>query len=122
VSQMGIRNIYIRQGDTFSHSIVLNYKIPVPSDIEDHFYQSQIREYGYDNVSNTPSGDPVATFSVSEQEVSGSTVRFTCSLSSADSDAVEPGKYLYDVQRVDGDGKIKTVLYGTVVVIPEITP
>lgn len=116
------RNIAIRQGDTFTHSVVMNYLEGVPEDIGDYTFDSQVRESGRESLSPTPSGDPLASFSVSSAQVSGGKVTVVCTLSHEASSSIPPGRHSYDLQQTSAAGKVTTLIYGSIIVVPEISP
>jgi hypothetical protein len=78
-------------------------------------FSSEIRRSGDTPLS--PSGDDIlASFSTSSND---NIVALT--LSSTDSGLLPPGKHLYDIQGILPGGKIKTFLYGIVMVVPEVS-
>ena len=116
------RNIIIRQGDTFTHSVVMNSIEGIPEDIADYVFESLVREAGYEELEPTPSGAPLASFTVAEPTVSGNAVSVVCTLDYEASEDIPPGKHWYDFQQTDDTGKIKTLLYGSIIVVPQISP
>jgi len=122
----GVRNIHIRQGDTFTHFVDINFSLGIPESIEDYEFESQVREAGYDPLSPTSSGPPLAVFNISSPEVSGNRAKVACVLSHEQTSDIPPGKHWYDIQMLEKDGEVEgrlvTLLYGTIVVIPEISP
>lgn len=120
------RNIYVRQGDTFTHSLILwdgydesGNKIPL--DLDGFSFQSQIREAGEDgrfsDAGEMFANEEETIFSEFETEILDNIV--TCTLSSERSEIVPPGRHWYDIQ-AETPGGIVTYLYGTIIFLPRI--
>lgn len=112
------RNFYIRQGDTFTHTIILWEGVSevdgskIALDLSGYTIASQIREAGEDFFSD--SGALLAEF---DHSVEGNVI--TTVLSSAQTALIPPGKHWYDVQIDDGQ-EVLTCLHGVVAVVPAV--
>lgn len=112
------RNFYIRQGDTFTHTVILWDGIDeqtgekIPLDLTGYTVESQIREAGEDLLSDA--GPLLANF---EYSLEGNVI--TTTLSSEQTADIPPGKHWYDVQLDDGQ-LIFTCLHGIVSVVPAV--
>jgi hypothetical protein len=114
------RNIYVRQGNTFTHSVVLwdgydDLGNKVPMELSEYTFASDIREAGEDGPLSEPGEEILASFSYSVDENI-----VTLTLSSEDSEEVPPGKHWYDIQSKNGDGIITTLLSGTIIFLPRV--
>jgi hypothetical protein len=113
------RNIYVRQGDTFTHALILwdGYDAggsKIPADIDGYSFHSDIRRSGETHLS--PAGDEVlASFSAS---VDANIV--TLVLSSSDSNGVPPGRHWYDVEAISPEGKVFTYISGEIIFLPRV--
>lgn len=114
------RNFYIRQGDTFTHTLVVwngvdpvtNQKIPLDLESLGAQVSSEIRRAGETPLSD--SGDLLATFTV-QNPVGNSVV---LKLDSEESAGIPPGKHWYDIQVITD--KTETYLSGIVIVLPAV--
>lgn len=114
------RNFYIRQGDTFTHTLIVwdgvdpvtQEKIPLDLEGLGAVVTSEIREAGETPLSD--SGELLATFDAASP-VENTVV---LSLDSETSATIPPGKHWYDVQVVTSSKQ--TFLSGTVIVLPAV--
>ena len=110
------RNFYIRQGDTFTHTIIVwngtdESGERVPVDLTDADIYSDIKAAG-----ETPLSEPGSLLASFEASASGNVI--TLLLDSDTSAAIVPGKHWYDVEVILD--KNKTYLNGTVIVLPAV--
>lgn len=115
------RDIYIRQGNTFTHKLVITNGTSAV-DLSRSTFNSEIRTSGETSLSST--GDLFqnangTVFSVFDASVAGNVVTFT--LPSNRSDIISPGKHKYDMQQIRPDGTVETLLSGEVVVMPKVS-
>ena len=105
-------NLYIDQGATFSAIISVRGSDGNPLNLTNYTVKSQMRKsYG-----STTAYSFVATI---YDALSG---KIQLSLAAADSSAIKPGRYLYDVEITATGGTIKArVAEGLVILTPEIT-
>jgi hypothetical protein len=119
------RNIFIRQGNTFTHAIILwdgvVDGVKTPADLSGYTFASEIREAGETPFSNSGSlfyNENETLSSTFESVIDGNQVIFT--LSSERAEIIPPGRHWYDIQQIDDQDRQTTLLSGTVVVLPEI--
>lgn len=110
------RNFYIRQGDTFTHTIVVWNGVDengdkIPLDLTDAGVFSDIRVAG-----ESPLSEPGAVLGSFIGSASGNII--TLILSSTESATIPPGKHWYDIEVITNIRK--TYLSGTVIVIPAV--
>jgi hypothetical protein len=103
-------NLVIDQGSTFSVKLSLLDDVGDPIHLSGFVAQSQIRKW-YASLS------PSATFST-EIDVENATI--TLSLTAEQTANMESGRYVYDVEIVDGDS-VSRVVEGIVTVTPQVT-
>lgn len=102
-------NLIIDQGTTFSSSFNVNDDAGDALDLEGYTGRSQIRKHFTSSNS--------VSFSVSVVN----TGIVTLSLSSNTTTTLTPGRYVYDVELIDGGGAVSRIVEGVVTVTPEVT-
>lgn len=107
-----ISNIVVDAGSTFNATITVKNPDGTAFDLTDYTVASQIRKsYG---SSTAYDFNPTITDATAGQ--------ITLSLSSTQSEAIAPGRWLYDVEITNiSDGAVKRVVEGIVTITPQIT-
>ena len=104
------QDLAIYQGDTFSATVTIRNVDGTPADISGYTAQAQIRRAVAD-------ADPVV-----EVEMSATVESPQVHLSIPHDETVGlTGRYVWDLQIIDGSGAITTVLAGKVIVTSEVT-
>lgn len=104
-------NIVIDQGTDFSATIDIVGSTGSPFDLTDYSAAAQMRK-------NYASSSAAATFNCS----TGPFGQVTISLNNANTEVLEPGRYLYDVEITSSvDGEVIRVVEGIATVTPGIT-
>jgi hypothetical protein len=106
-----VTNIYIDQGANFSNTITVNDTSGSPLNLTNYTAASQMRK----SYASSTAYNLNATIS------SPSTGKVQITLTAAQSSAIPPGRYLYDVEITSSAGFKTRVVEGIAVVTPEIT-
>lgn len=106
-----VSNLYIDQGSDFSAIVTLQNQDGTVMNLTDYTVASQFRK-SYQSSSST-------SFVASIYSASEGKVRLQ--LSATASSAINPGRYLYDVEITSPIGEKKRALEGIIVITPEIT-
>jgi hypothetical protein len=106
-----LRNLTIDQGSTYSISIELSDANDNPLDLSDYTIHAQLRK-SYGSTTYT-------AFTTSSGEDPEDGV-ITLSLTAQQTGALRSGRYVYDVEIVDGSEVIR-VLEGIITITPEVT-
>tara|TARA_R110000822_G_scaffold7323_2_gene30016 strand:- start:169 stop:519 length:351 start_codon:yes stop_codon:yes gene_type:complete len=104
-------NIIIDQGADYSAVIDVKNTNGTVKDLTGFTAAAQMRK---NYAQSTPSG----TFACTDNNTGG---QITITMSNAVTGALEPGRYLYDVEIADGAPNITRVVEGTVTVTPGMT-
>lgn len=104
-------NLFIDQGSDYSSIITLNNQDGTPRNLTGHTLAAQFRK-SYNSSSFT-------NFDVSLYNAAQGQIRLR--LTATASSAIQPGRYLYDVETTTTANEKKRVLEGIVVLSPEIT-
>lgn len=103
-------NLIIDQGTTFSTSLVLSGDNDELYDLTNYTASSKIKKHY--TSSNSISFTTSINTSISE---------ITLSLTAQQTDAIKPGRYLYDLEIAENANTVIRVIEGTVTVTPSIT-
>lgn len=106
-----ISNLFVDQGATYSNIVTVVSSNGQPLNLTGYTVKSQMRK--------SYSSSQAYTFTCSVQDALNGKIRLQ--LSSAESQAITPGRYLYDVEIISPSGNKTRVVEGIVTVIPEIT-
>jgi hypothetical protein len=101
-------NIYIDQGSTYSSVIDVKDPNGLPFNLNGYLSRAQIRK-SYSSVNSIPFGTNT------NQAASG---KVTLYLSSAQTRAMKPGRYVYSVEIYNSSGHVIRVADGQVEIIP----
>lgn len=106
-----IRNIFIDQGSKFSVPVDLTNADGSPTNLTGYTFRAQIRKsyYSLTAVDFTAEAD---------EPLSGQIV---LSLTSAQSRALKPGRYVYDVEMIDAEEEGTRVVEGILTVNPAVS-
>lgn len=104
-------NLYVDQGSTFTVSINLTESDNSAKDLTGHSARSQMRR-SYYSVSNTQ-------FSANVTDAANGVI--TLALTDAQTSALKPGRYVYDIELASPANVITRIIEGIVVVSPEAT-
>jgi len=102
-------NLIIDQGATFSSSFNVNDDAGDALDLEGYTGRSQIRKH-FTSSNYVSFGVSVVNTGI-----------VTLSLSSNTTTTLTPGRYVYDVELIDGGGSVSRIVEGVVTVTPEVT-
>lgn len=105
------RNLIINQGSTYSYTISLTNELNDILDLTGYSADSQIRKW-------YTSSTILATFTTT---LSIETGELTLSLTAYQTNNLQSGRYVYDVELTDSNGKISRILEGLVTVSPQVT-
>ena len=103
-------NIVIEQGTDFSATIDVTDSIGDPFDLTNYTAASQMRK--------NYAASTATTFTCTDNNSLG---QITLSLNNTQSEALEPGRYLYDVEITSTGGEVIRVVEGIATVTPGIT-
>lgn len=103
-------NLVVDQGSTFTASIDLRNDVGGAYDLTGYSVFSQIRKSYYATTK--------VDFTCSHNGAGG---QIALSLTSTQTEAMTPGRYLYDVEIVSSSGEVSRVVEGIVTVTPGIT-
>jgi UDP-3-O-acyl-N-acetylglucosamine deacetylase len=107
-----LTNIFIDQGSTFSTSVTIADSDGIAFDLTDYSAQAQIRKT-YESITATNFSTTIS--------VNPTTGLITLELTAAQTAALEPGRYVYDLI-ISSSGGIKTrVLEGIATVTPSVS-
>lgn len=106
-----VSNLYLDQGSDFSVIVTLNNQNGTPINLTGYTVASQFRK-SYQSSSAT-------SFTATVHDALLGKVRLQ--LSAAASSAIQPGRYLYDVEVTSSENEKKRALEGILVITPEIT-
>jgi hypothetical protein len=105
--------LYMDQGANFRNVINLTDDVTnVNLDITGYTVRSQMRRSYY---SVNPSANIVCTITDSPAG------EITMSLDSANTSSIKAGRYLFDLETIDGNGFVTRVLEGIITVTPQVT-
>lgn len=106
-----ITNLYIDAGADYSIIVTANQSNGDPLNLTGYTVRSQIRKsYASSTVYN---------FTATVFATTSGKIRL--SLTNAQTSAIKPGRYLYDVEITSSSGEKRRVLEGIIIVTPEIT-
>lgn len=103
-------NIVIDQGTTFSTTLELTDENDDLYDLSNYTANSKMKKW-YTSTNSVE-------FSTA---INNDTSEITLSLTAAQTDAIEAGRYVYDVEIVDNSGTVIRLLEGIVTVTPSVT-
>lgn len=106
-----ITNLFVDQGSDYSNIITVESANGVGLDLTEYTVKSQMRK----SYTSSTAYDFTAVVS---SAVDG---QITLSLSSADSEEIPPGRYLYDVEITSPINKKTRVVEGIATITPQIT-
>lgn len=106
-----ITNLYIDAGADYSIIVTANQGNGDPLNLTGYTVRSQIRKSYASSVAYDFTATVFAT-------TSG---KIRLSLTNAQTSAIKPGRYLYDVEITSSAGEKRRVLEGIIIVTPEIT-
>ena len=106
-----VRNIYIDQGSKFSVPVDLSNADGTPTNLTGFTFRSELKRSYYSLTG-------VSISAVSETPTSGQII---LSLTSAQSLALKPGRYVYDVVMIDDEDEETRVVEGIVTVNPAVS-
>jgi len=106
-----ITNLYIDAGADYSIIVTANQSNGDPLNLTGYTVKSQIRK----SYASSTAYDFTATV---YSEVAG---KIRLLLTAAQTSAIKPGRYLYDVEITSAIGEKRRVLEGIIIVTPEIT-
>ena len=112
MSRIPKRKILIRQGDTYSHVVSEYGSNGQPADITGSTFLVQLKVDPSDTT-------PVVQFTTTIINAAQGTWQFT--LTPTQTAAIEPGMYVYDVQRNDPDGSVYTRFEGEAEVSQDVS-
>ena len=103
-------HLVIDQGTTFSSTLNLTDDNGDPLDLAGYTANSQMRKWYTSSNS--------LSFSTS---INTSIGTVTLSLSSNQTNAIVPGRYVYDVELTDNSGSVSRIVEGIITVTPQVT-
>ena len=103
-------NLIIDQGATYATKLNITDANGIAVDLTGYSAAAQIRKH-YTSSNSTP-------FTVSLTAATGAVV---LSLSSNSTANLVAGRYVYDVELIDGAGRISRIIEGTVTISPNVT-
>ena len=106
-----ISNLFVDQGADYSNIITVASTTGAPLDLTGYTVKSQMRK--------SYTSSTFYNFTASIYDAANGKVRLQ--LNSTQSEAIIPGRYLYDVEITSGNGAKTRVIEGIVTVTPEIT-
>lgn len=106
-----ITNLYIDAGADYSIIVTANQSNGDPLNLTNYTVKSQIRK----SYASQTSYDFTATIF---SQLAG---KIRLALTAAQTSAIKPGRYLYDVEITSSIGEKRRVLEGIIIVTPEIT-
>lgn len=106
-----ISNLFIDQGANYSNIITVAANTGSPLNLTGYTVKSQMRK--------SYTSSTFYNFTASVYDVDNGKIRLE--LTAAQSQAIVPGRYLYDVEITSGAGNKTRVVEGIVTVSPEIT-
>ena len=106
-----VSNLFVDQGADYSNIITVASTTGAPLDLTGYTVKSQMRK--------SYTSSTFYNFTASVYDAVNGKVRLQ--LNSTQSEAIIPGRYLYDVEITSGSGGKTRVIEGIVTVTPEIT-
>lgn len=106
-----ITNLYIDAGADYSIIVTANQSNGDPLNLTGYTIKSQIRK---SYASSTAYDFTAAIYAATSGKI-------RLSLTSTQTSAIKPGRYLYDVEITSAAGEKRRVLEGIIIVTPEIT-
>jgi hypothetical protein len=107
-----VRNLVIDQGTSYSITITVSDANGNALNLNGYTVSGQMRK-SYGAISFVPF--------TTEINLPSSNGEITISLEPEQTSALRAGRYVYDIEIVDGDNKITRVLEGIVTITPEVT-
>ncbi len=104
------KHIFIDQGTTYTLSLTATDSAGSPINLSGCTVSAQLRK--------SPAATNYTPFSAS---ITGTTGQFILTLAATSSSAINPGKYMYDVELTTSLGIVSRIVQGTALIDPEIT-
>lgn len=107
-----VANLYIDQGSTFSTTVYVKNNDETPFELAGHTAAGQVRKSYYSSTAVD------FTLEIANPASLG---QINASLSSAQTGALEEGRYVYDIEVTASTGVVTRVIEGIITVNPQVT-